>query len=629
MPTIEIDLGTEHYASNEEIPEAAFGAEYLGRRIFRDEGNDFVPSVQEQIGYHHLRWPGDQVELRENVANEENGSPSEIEIYGFEFPDFVNPLYVRNNGETREGLTEMFFFANEQNLSFAMVAPTVRYVEMEQNEPGSGISQAVVDLRSFLERLNDEEFGPVPEDFTIELGSEYYGTAPYLNSLPDSNEVVAQFGDVSAAMAATIAQFESQNDIEINVAVQLGRLSNFDNDILIERFLEFDVGTLLDDNGHLLFDDPDQSALQGVDSVIWHRYVTRFDGINNGLWDPISLTDENGNEVSRTVEGLLEAWHDVVGRSLDLVAGFSAPSLNGAGDDNAGFGPLKPEHLEESLTYILEITTGLLAAGMDIGSLYGVGSGSFGTYAFQDQVFIGGELWRLMAESLPGTHVVHGFEENMSPFEREYDENDNLIDMHPVVSDHVNNYVFEKEDKIVIFLVAKDFEGESLDYEILFDLEDFPMEQNDGFPTLETTHLWAGEDFVDNWGQNIAVYGETRVEYPQMVRTGEGYSLNVTFENDYEAIRVVIDRGTSEVVSQSDQRIIACEMPSVYPIDEFEFVRQPKQINPEPMQADLAPVEHFYTATKNKDIITQEESPWLLDLESASVDWEVDVFAIA
>lgn len=551
MPSLSFELGEDHYAQDQTITKAAFGAEYLGVRIFKDDGNDFVPAIQNEIGYHHLRWAGDNVETQRQIAYDSKDNKITIEKYGFEFEDFVNPAYVRDNGSQREGLSDMFSFANERELSFALVAPTARYIKIDLDDPGAGVALAVEELAGFLQKLKDGAFGQVPDEFTIELGSEYYGIEPYVEAGEDKTEVVRLLGEVTAAMAAKIAEFETYNDIDINVAAQLGRMSNFENDIILEAFTSFDASLIVDDDGVQLFLNDEQSAIEAVDSVIWHRYVTRFDGINNGLWDPIEITDENGQTHERSLSDLVKDWEEASGKAMDLIGGFSAPSLNGVSDDNLGFGPLKPEHLEESLTYILEITTGLLAEGMDFGSLYGVGSGSFGTYAFQDKVFIGGDLWGMMADSLPGTHVVEGFQNNLSPFERTYDAIGDLEAIDPITSDHVNSYVFENDEKVVIFLVAKDFAGNELEYDLTLKYDDFDITTTELSTNVDASHLWAGDEYVDPWGQNIAVFGETRDDVIQATKTETGLSLNVVFSQDYEAIRLIVHKQASSADVES------------------------------------------------------------------------------
>lgn len=536
-----------------------FGAEFLGQRFFINPS--YGQEVLDQIGYHHLRWPGDHPETQawHDHDNDDATPDSLIQKYGLTFENFVNPEYTRGNGDAREGISEMFAFAVANGLSFALVAPTVRYVEMAVAAGGDAAAivqaaqSAASDMEVFLTRLYDGEFGEIPREFTIELGSEYYATTIWQQltsgidtdgdgspdpQTQDPGDLTDIFGAVFAAMAAKIDEVEDLNHHEvlidgtahstdINVSVQMGRFQEDANDSIHSGDYSDNLDFINAFQAH------GQEALDAVDSVIWHRYVTRWGGIENGIWDPVQ-TDETGAPL--TVSDVVQKWEVATGRELDLLAGYSSPSLSG--DKH------KLEHDEQSLSYILQQTTGLLAEGADIGSLFGVGSGQYGSYAYRDSVFIGGDLWALMSESLPGKFVVEthtangdGYRENTSPlvYDAQGEATGNTND------DTVNSYVFEDGDKVVIFLVAKDFGSagehgsERLDYTLNFDTE---------FAFGSSVSLWdSGVDYLDGSGRHIGTFGEMSEEAAVTISDANGGAqISVRFNHDYELIRLTLDK---------------------------------------------------------------------------------------
>ena len=573
MPnSLDFDLGDPgNFASpaDEDSPQLIdrefFGAEFLGQRFFLTPS--YGQDVFDKIGYHHLRWPGDHAEtMTLHDHDHDDATPEEtIRKYSLTFENFVNPAYTRGNGDPREGIAEMFEFAVENGLSFALVAPTARYAEAAIAAGGgpaaiaSAAQAAAADMEIFLTRLFNGDFGEVPREFTIELGSEYYASTIWQqvtsgldtdgDGNPDPNtqdpgNLAEVFGAVFAALAAKIDEVEDLHNHEIqidgesqrtdiNVAVQMGRFQEDANDTVHN-------GDYTDNLDFInAFQASGQDALDAVDAVIWHRYVTRWGGIENGIWDPVQA-DETG--VSLTVSGVVQKWEDAAGHQIDLLTGFSSPSLSGEKH--------KLEHDEQSLSYILQLTTGLLAEGADLGSIFGIGSGQFGSYAFRDNVFIGGDLWSMMAESLPGKYVVEthnkdgdGYQDNTSPlvYDADGDAVTNTND------DTVNSYVFENEDEVVIFLVAKDFgavgenNSDKLEYTLNFNSE---------FAFGSSFNLWdSGVDYLNGSGRHVGSFGESSENTALAIaNTGTGSQVSVQFKHDYELIRITLDKvlnGTS------------------------------------------------------------------------------------
>lgn len=538
MPNLNFTFNTAPLSSapDEMIKPSVFGYEFLGHRIF----DGIYPNFQNELGLQHLRWPGgDYVELKRDL----DGNPGTQKDYAYALtnPDYVHPGWTRGNGDPREGITEMFEFAVDNNLSLSMVAPTARYVRMRA-EGKDGAAQAAADMELFLNRVFSGEFGEVPRDFTIELGSEYFNTdvwrdysGNYTNDPEniDGNgtSLAYMFGEVFASMAARIDEVQAShpgnqgwNSHDINVSVQMGRFHAPSDDHI--------HGGEYEDNADFIaaFEDHGQSALNAVDSVLWHRYATGWDQLGTGIWTPTNNND-SGDEL--TVSDLVEHWNGAIGNGadIDLLAGFLSPTVNGAIN--------KLEHNETGLTNMLQLTTGLLDEGMDYASIYGFSTDKFGSMAHKGEIFTGAKLWSLMSESLPGMQVMDGYQNNTAPVITNSAGQDILVN-----DDSVNSYVFNSEYKSVIFLAAKDFgtagahAGESLFYNIALD---------DTYFAADATHLWAGDvskvqQMDSNTGQMqpIGKIGETFAEDVPVTHNGSSSSLGVTFNHDYEVIRLTL-----------------------------------------------------------------------------------------
>jgi len=391
--TISIDLGEENFLNPTEVAdEAAFGAEFLGWEFFQN-----FEARHDEVDFHHVRWPGGiPVEDGINTAGSENRSRATV--FDLTSDNFV--LWDRNTGAPREGIREMLEFSVENDVTLAVVVPTARYVEIIREEgQEAGIEAARADIRDFTERLVSGEFGELPSRVSLEIGSEYYSTDVWKHYTTDDNgipyatmpdDLASNFGDVFAAMTDEIDDIRndpSLNTIDANVEihVQLGRQGSNPNPNVgnVEDNLDF-IESLLD-----------VGALDAVDSLIYHRYVANFDNIDRGI-DIYS----GGNILSDT----MQLWEDAAGgQEFDLTVGYLSPAAQST--DN-------PEFNAPGLTNILQFNSMLLANGMDTAIIFALGHSSEGSLGWRSDVLLGGRLYELMAESIPGTYVVDGYQDN-------------------------------------------------------------------------------------------------------------------------------------------------------------------------------------------------------------------------
>ncbi|AWZ22007.1 Alkaline phosphatase [Roseovarius sp. AK1035] len=534
---LSIALGSENFANEgRQISSSALGAEFLGWEFFSGFENR-----QQQVGFDHVRWAGG-LPVEEGINTDESPDGSREVVFDLTFENIVDWDRNVSNGYSddpvpREGIREMMQFAVEHNASFAMIAPTVRYIDVAFDDPVSALEQARNDIRVFATRLLNGEFGDLPKEFILEVGTEYYSVATLWRehfSRPGI-DIARTAGEVFAAMVDELDKVLrdpalNPTGYDINIAVQLGRSFSRDDD----PSRGFDANGDINggwgehaDNQDFITALQDIGALDAVDSVIFHRYVPNFWGIERGLWTPVGGV---------TLETVIDQWESAAGRDLGLVGGHLAPAAQG--DDDIEF------HAP-SLTSILQLTTALLANGMDYGTIFGLGFGTDGSLGFRSEVFLGGQLYGMMVESLPGLAVHDGFQNNTSPVDSVWQDG-RIVDEFLRVDDSVNSYVFENEDLVVIFLVAKDFAAETLEYSLHFE---------EAFETVSISRLWDDDNQFLNprTDERIGHIGQMahEADVPLSV-TGSGSRLDLSFHHDFEVIRVTLDRRVVDAFQGTD-----------------------------------------------------------------------------
>src|SRR6056297_2048767 len=516
--TLAINTADKTYVNPDEvIPASAFGAEFLGWEPF----SNFVARNQE-LNLPHIRWPGG-IPVEEGINVDGSADGSREHVFDLKFDNLVE--WDRNNGAPREGIKEMFAYANETDATFAMVTPTARYVkQMLQQGDEIGLAEARADARIFAEKLVAGDYGTVPAGFTIEVGSEYYATGIWKEMTSDSagrpyqkdpGPLPEKFGKVFAAvvdeMGGVFADPDLNKDgIEVKLAVQLARhqadpsqnggdySDNFD---FIEAFI-------------------DAGAIDKVDTLLFHKYTPTFDNISRGMDQ-----DSNGYRL----DDAFALWEDASGgKEFEFLGGYLSPS---AGSEE------RLEYGAPGLTNLLQVNAQFLAAGMDVGTVYAIGHSNGGSLGWREELLVGGKLFDLMGESIPGKFLYDGFQDNIS----------NVADLGRsyIGGNHVNSYVYGNDTEVTDFLAASDFTGDQLDYRV---------ELDESFLNAEVTHLWAtGEQlFHPGDGDLIGSYGETQSYTIDLMASESPSSLDVTFEHDYEVVRIVLEKSALETFDPLD-----------------------------------------------------------------------------
>lgn len=416
-------------ATGSTISPRLLGGEYLGWTGFPG-----WKTQAEDIGISHMRWPGGIV------------AEDRMEADGYAY-DLSEPNVTDNwplwNGNPRPGLSEMFEYSVQENLSFSMIIPTARYVEAMFVDEAAALEWLRQDLNDFTTRLFNGEFGDVPAEFSLEIGAEYYSTDFWEANAFDPR-TIEYFSQVFAEAVAVLDQAEQTYGANLyNVFVQTGRFQSNDDTQTVRNGES-------DDSLVFLQAYEDRGVLDAIDGVIWHRYVYTFDQIN----DHLSL-DGGGNE--ETLLEHLALWESAIGTPLQTMVSWAAPDIDSTGaSESSNFFDYGPRSALDTL----QMFSYLSANGVDIATIYGIDSpwtgaiSSGGTTPEDFQVLFNGEVYSWLTESVIGLTVLDGFLSNQIFVDSENN---------PIPKDHINANVFSDEtSNTVAFLSAWDLESVSV-----------------------------------------------------------------------------------------------------------------------------------------------------------------------
>ena len=503
MPVIQI--GAQSYKNpSEEITLAMLGGEYLG-----NESLDYAMGNFNVVGVNHLRWPG-------GIQSEDLVAANGDYIFDLSTPDVMT---WQRNGGISPTMSEILQQVVDNSMSLAVVAPTARYVnEMLTSGATLPPPSAYDDMYVFLSRMYQSDpvtglngFGVATAelpDLTIEIGSEYYSTREWARAIESGvsvDELAYDFGLVFADMARAIGDFEAANGVAINTAIQTGR---FQSDGIGSQPASL---ASLADNAAFIEAFEDFGVLDVVDSVIWHRYADNFDQTGHGV-----ISDVFGTNLGEVIA----LWEAATGNpDLQLVSGWLAPDVRSPGElalagDNDQWGA-------RSLPSILQQFAVLAGAGMDVGTIYALGSNiNYGSLSQAGDLFIGGQLYQMMAESLPGMYLHEGYEDHFSPVGGDLP---------------FYEYHFSNEYSVVSFFAAQD-----LDFTGNQEFSVF-AEYSESVVDVVGTRLFDpdGIDVISS-EQNTAIgvigeFGDVALSVDQ-----SGNGVDFGFQNDFEVVRLVM-----------------------------------------------------------------------------------------
>lgn len=236
MP-VTVNTGSDAYVGPAQgIDSDLFGFRYVGFRSLDRFGAQTADSPAGMIA-----WPGGYlVEDRDDV-------------FGLEYAE----TGLANPATNFPGIGRIMEFAIENNQGLALTLPTMHWY--------NDIEGMRVQVRTFMEKLLSGEFGPVPENFTIEIGSEYYAHAPHLGFTSD--EMAPLYGEIATAMILEIRAVENDPSLNtLGVDVQIGVQAGRNNECSCR-----------------IADAMSDEALAEIDLIVMARMPWNFGGIDRDM----------------------------------------------------------------------------------------------------------------------------------------------------------------------------------------------------------------------------------------------------------------------------------------------------------------------------------------------------------
>ncbi len=513
--------GSSAYANpDESLSDLVMGARYSSYRNldrFLEQTND------ANIGL--IVWPGGTL------------AETRDDRFGFEYEGLQSEAFNKPN------LSEIMQTAIDQEAALSVILPTVRYVGDHET--------LVAELNGFLTELLSGDYGALPEKMIFEVGSEYYAHF----SGDGTNSAAAEYGEIADIMIAQIAAALADPNInlvgaDIDIAVQAGKTLIDDEAIRAELALE---------------------NLQHADMIIHHRFAYRAEGVDRRIDELETILAAWEEDAGAEAPDLfVSAWNtitlprnEVLNMFLDENPEMDAEDVDLEGRTTTTFEDYWQSILgeaaygQEHAVYMLESFASYAEVGMDLSAVYGFDLIHSGRLSFkgadnQHYDFAGGEMMKMIYESVGGTHVLSTDQD----YSRE---------------DPVTVYAFENDDKLVVFLAAgKDAPGEV----------DLQMEG-------------LGETYLEVWGDQLtteqledwhAVFGIPDNEEVDESNEAEGYKLGVreaadisqsddgimvTLDEDFGVVRLAFaktEAGAEEIASWSEGNELDLEVPTVIPI---------------------------------------------------------------
>lgn len=392
--------------------EESFGTRYNAYRNF----DSFADQVDDtDLGM--IIWPG--------------GTFAEVNsgLYGFEHEGLWDP--AASGG--RPGLAEIFAFADANNMAVSVVLPTAKY----QDDPATLKAGAL----QFFEDVYSEKFGPLPDKLIFEIGNEYYDVFDG-DTITQSQDYAAVVNAYSDVITDIEARFPTDPD-QVRFSLQIGK-SDEANDAILDAL--------------------DEDALLITDLLTHHRFGFTAKGADNQV-----------EQTEKAVDDWNEAIEGAGGEDASLyLSAYNTASLTRSeaaqqylethrgedvdldGRSNLGFEQFYQDKLDardhglEHGENILQLFSEYQPLGVEAAGVYGwdtvhaARSSLEGTDG-EPYIFAGGATQDMMAESLVGTKALDWYQDNDHKAPEE-----------------TSVFGFDSADKLVIFLAAPEFEGDSM-----------------------------------------------------------------------------------------------------------------------------------------------------------------------
>lgn len=567
---------------------AKVSGEMFGVDMLRFRNTDAFRASAVELGASGVRWPGEilldpayglSTSAEDNRWINAFNPDGTVAEYAF---DLKHPNVIDTTGFPREGLKEALAFAVANDVSFTMLIPEDRYVKVDRNATDTtnvfslDLDSAFQDIDIFLGRLFAGQFGEVPNNFTLQIGQEYYtGQLQFLTEHfeLDHDARTAALGQLYDALATRIADRTAEltqtgnnpNGIDPEVAVHMGRLFGDYGNGNSSKY----SGSL--DDAIAFAEQFTTAGLESLDKLLIQRYVRTWDAIDDGL--SVDIREHTIADIERIWE-TFAASKGLENKEFDIVAGWAMNSVTREEIRKIYDGDVSDQQLRERSdrafesfvqnvwakdgvfenqhsAHVLQFFTELVGAGVDEGTYYGVdlanpGQLSAATVDGDVVTFTAGSLFQSMAEVLPGATLHRNFVAN------------DISDSGDPNKEPVNINVFESETQVIAYVWVNDIGDEGLvvdlDFgpEVIMDVS-FGSATETAFRSKELEgwqELFGIKNLDEKWGagfqdteSTMFAIAETDASGNLPSKTYDAFQgISLEFVQDYEVIQIVIDK---------------------------------------------------------------------------------------
>ena len=451
------------------VKKEAFGTVYTTFNLF---GN--YKTAVAQVPNHSIRWPG--------------GSFAETnDSYDLTHPDiYLEPAVGASDyrAHMQRGLTDVMAYAVEKNIPFVMVIPTRPYF--------NNVVQGQTHVREFMIKLLRGDYGPLPASITLEIGNEPaafgWGNGKFTPG-PGS------YGFVTNAFLTTINSV--LNDTTLNP---------------LKKRVDTAIWIGSTEGGmHNIYNQISGTNLKTVDGYVHHIGLVA----NNKEYDFATTTRKFG--VAKSYWS--KAW-----------GGLNVPEMKLIATEwNVG-NCAKPTTAAEFARYdvgarqagtVVNNFSQMIGGGLDTGMLWGNQTCISQMLWHEGETLShGGQAFRLMAESLPGTQLLAG-KVNTSGFWT------HTATTHDVIA-------YRGSTSTVLFLSAFDIPASGLDVTVT--LSNFGTIKSIATESITT----AATEYGESYPEDDRIYEKPVITKGTLTPVSGKFTYRLT--QDYEMVRIIVTK---------------------------------------------------------------------------------------
>ncbi len=377
----------------EEATSDLFGGNVLATRATMTGEGSYAELIDD-LGSTVLRYPG--------------GSLTES------YFDLSNPdssvVYDPDTGEAREfiPISEFMGYAAENGHEVVLVIPTRTQLSDEPDESGNRVPEIDEDaLRQFVNDVVSGVYGDA-DIAAFELGNEYWGSGE-MNSFEYgalASEMSVIIDDELAKLAET---YPEADDIEI--VAQVG--TNFNYAKLSTEYQGWDAEDVIDDINATNGLDLDYSAIGNSGNINWTKLANQIITSQFDTPEEIEALDgvvahvytkgpELAGQRSFQLDTIQENWIETFEDLEIYVTEWNASGATSALDGTEDYGLYQAHEM-------LNIVEEMMLAGVDVANVWPLLQNTDNALSYgQDysELTAPGEMFRMMAETLPGKRLI-------------------------------------------------------------------------------------------------------------------------------------------------------------------------------------------------------------------------------